>query len=73
MNRANYLIAYTDESILSTPSDKALLGEAYFLRGYYYFILTSYFGEVPLKLTPTEAPPTPLSARPRCRRSMPRS
>lgn len=56
VSRANYLIAYTDESILDTEAKRALLGEAYFLRGYYYFLLTSYFGEVPLKLTPTESP-----------------
>lgn len=55
VNRANYLIAYTD-STQDTGSKRAMLGEAYFLRGYYYFLLTSYFGEVPLKLTPTESP-----------------
>ena len=56
VSRANYLIAYVDEESLDTPEKKAMLGEAYFLRGYYYFLLTSYFGEVPLKLTPTESP-----------------
>jgi len=56
VNRANYLIEYTDDSILDTEAKRALKGEAYFLRGYFYFILTSYFGEVPLKLTPTESP-----------------
>ncbi len=56
VSRANYLIEYTDRTSLNTPEKKALLGEAYFLRGYYYFLLTSYFGEVPLKLQPTESP-----------------
>lgn len=56
VSRANFLIAYVDESTLDTPAKKAMLGEAYFLRGYYYFLLTSYFGEVPLKLAPTESP-----------------
>jgi len=56
VSRANYLIAYVNEESLDTPEKKAMLGEAYFLRGYYYFLLTSYFGEVPLKLTPTESP-----------------
>ncbi|MDE6611293.1 MAG: RagB/SusD family nutrient uptake outer membrane protein, partial [Muribaculaceae bacterium] len=56
VSRANYLIAYVDETSLDTAEKKAMLGEAYFLRGYYYFLLTSYFGEVPLKLTPTESP-----------------
>ena len=31
----------------------AILGEAQFLRGYYYFLLVSKFGDVPLKLEPT--------------------
>jgi len=56
VSRANYLIAYVNEESLDTPEKKAMLCEAYFLRGYYYFLLTSYFGEVPLKLTPTESP-----------------
>ncbi len=56
VSRANYLLAYTDESALDTPEKAAMKGEALFLRGYYYFLLTSYFGEVPLKLTPTESP-----------------
>lgn len=56
VSRANYLLHYTNREALTTPEQKALLGEAYFLRGYYYFLLTSYFGEVPLKLEPTESP-----------------
>ncbi|MBD5366459.1 MAG: RagB/SusD family nutrient uptake outer membrane protein [Bacteroides sp.] len=56
ISRANFMIAYVDESALDTADKQAMLGEAYFLRGYYYFLLTSYFGEVPLKLTPTESP-----------------
>lgn len=56
VSRANYLIAYADEEALTTPESRAMLGEAYFLRGYYYFLLTSYFGEVPLKLEPTLSP-----------------
>lgn len=56
VSRANYLLANTDDSILDTPEKKAMKGEALFLRGYYYFLLTSYFGEVPLKLTPTVSP-----------------
>lgn len=56
VNRANYLIAYADASALTTPAERAMIGEAHFLRGYYYFLLTSFFGEVPMKLTPTESP-----------------
>lgn len=56
INRANYLLANMDESKLTTAEMKVYKGEAMFLRGYYYFLLTSYFGEVPLKLTPTTSP-----------------
>lgn len=33
-----------------------MLGEAHFLRAYYYFLLVRIFGDVPLKLTQTESP-----------------
>lgn len=56
VSRANYLIAYVDDSRLDTREKRAMKGEALFLRGYYYYLLTSYFGEVPLKLTPTISP-----------------
>jgi starch-binding outer membrane protein, SusD/RagB family len=41
---------YTDE----TARDQAL-GEAYFLRAYFYFRLSKFFGPVPLKLEPAPA------------------
>ncbi len=52
VSRANYLIEGSKEH-LDTDAKKALYGEALFMRGYYYFLLTSCFGEVPLKLSPT--------------------
>lgn len=56
VNRANYFLSYVDDNALDTPEKKAMKGEALFLRGYYYYLLTSYFGEVPLRLQPTLAP-----------------
>lgn len=56
VSRSNYLLEYMNEDALDTPEKKAMKGEALFLRGYYYYLLTSYFGEVPLKLKPTESP-----------------
>lgn len=53
VNRANLLIDNLENRELDTENKEAYLGEAYFLRGYYYFILTTFFGEVPLKLKPT--------------------
>ena len=56
VSRSNYLLEYMNEDVLDTPEKKSMKGEALFLRGYYYYLLTSYFGEVPLKLKPTESP-----------------
>ncbi|MCM1066241.1 MAG: RagB/SusD family nutrient uptake outer membrane protein [Muribaculaceae bacterium] len=56
VSRANFWLAYVDDSALDTADKRAMKGEVLFLRGYYYYLLTSYFGEVPLKLTPTESP-----------------
>lgn len=55
VNRANLLLKNVEGKDLDTPAKRAIKGEALFLRGYYYFLLTSYFGEVPLKLSPTES------------------
>lgn len=39
-----------------TSNIQQMLGEAHFLRAWYYFHLVRIFGDVPLKLTPTEVP-----------------
>lgn len=54
IERANNLIYYINvpKSVDSTERN-AILGEALFLRGYYYFLLVSNFGAVPLRLEPT--------------------
>ena len=61
VSRANFLIASFDGKDIEsqTANAKAILGEALFMRGYYYFLLTTCFGEVPLKLTPTTSPDEP--------------
>lgn len=46
-------ISFTDES-----EKNSLMGEARFLRGYYYYLLVNIFGDVPLKLTSTVSPGT---------------
>lgn len=53
INRANLLLYSIEGKELTTETMKAAKGEALFLRGYYYYLLTTFFGEVPLKLTPT--------------------
>ena len=46
INRVNYL--YQNKGLLNFTGKDALYGEAYFLRGYYYFELVKLFGDVPL-------------------------
>ncbi len=54
IERANNLIYYINIPKAMDPIERdAILGEAKFLRGYYYFLLVSKFGDVPLKLEPT--------------------
>ena len=58
--RSNQAIAYlTDAEVLgkigiSAALKDRLLGEAYFLRAFYYFDLVNNFGDVPLLLKPLE-------------------
>lgn len=54
IDRANLLLSRIDSAQMSSQSREVARGEALFLRGYYYFILTSNFGEVPLRLQPTD-------------------
>ncbi len=55
-NRANNLIANIDLPKVDEDKRQVILGEALFLRGYYYFMLVTRFGDVPMKLTPTTSP-----------------
>ncbi|MEX2593133.1 MAG: RagB/SusD family nutrient uptake outer membrane protein [Anditalea sp.] len=41
---------------LNEIDKNSVLGEARFLRAYYYYYLVNIFGDVPLKLTPTKSP-----------------
>lgn len=56
VNRANDLIANINLPTMDEGKRQVILGEAKFLRGYYYFMLVSRFGDVPMKLTPTTSP-----------------
>jgi hypothetical protein len=52
----NFLLNPDIEKItgISTERKNQLLGEAYFLRSYYYFSLVTNFGDVPLILSPVK-------------------
>lgn len=55
INRANLLLANVENKEINiTPEARNnVKGQALFLRGYYYFMLVSRFGGVPLVLTPS--------------------
>ncbi|MGN6438041.1 MAG: RagB/SusD family nutrient uptake outer membrane protein [Agriterribacter sp.] len=50
---ANLAITHVPEVAMDDAERNKLLGEAKFLRAYYYYTLVNIFGDVPLKLTPT--------------------
>ncbi|MBC9929841.1 RagB/SusD family nutrient uptake outer membrane protein [Chitinophaga qingshengii] len=56
IERANQLIKNIDLAPMDDTKRKAILGEALFLRGYYYFMLVSTYGDVPLQTKPTASP-----------------
>ncbi|MDO7846259.1 RagB/SusD family nutrient uptake outer membrane protein [Hymenobacter sp. M29] len=54
IDRANLLLANMNRAKgVSEASMRHIEGEARFLRAYYYFILAQWWGDVPLKTTPT--------------------
>lgn len=56
IERANLLIENINLATMNEAKRNAILGEALFLRGYYYYLLVSNFGDVPLKIKPTPSP-----------------
>jgi len=53
IERANLLIKNINLAQMDSVKREAILGEALFLRGYYYYLLANNFGDVPLKTEPT--------------------
>lgn len=58
INLANNMLAAKKQvnSSIDTSIVNALMGEAQFLRGYFYFLLVQHYGDVPLRLNPTSLP-----------------
>lgn len=56
IDRANVLLANVNKPEMSNSARNVIIGEAKFLRAFYYFILVSNWGGVPLVLEPTEKP-----------------
>src|ERR1700694_212884 len=55
IERANLLLENIDKAAAPQASKDFIRGEALFLRAYYHFVLVSYWGDVPLKLSSTKA------------------
>ncbi|MBD0833668.1 RagB/SusD family nutrient uptake outer membrane protein [Aestuariibaculum sediminum] len=54
INHANYLLESIDNAEMDNEVNRDIFrGEALFLRSYFYFMLTSHFGDVPLVLKAT--------------------
>ncbi|GGH13210.1 RagB/SusD family nutrient uptake outer membrane protein [Sphingobacterium alkalisoli] len=56
INRANMLLENIDKADMSDGAREVYRGEALFLRAYYYFVLTSNWGKIPLRLESTKSP-----------------
>lgn len=56
INRANLLLEHVDGVDMDVNKRNVIKGEALFLRGYYYYLLADFFGDVPLKLNATKSP-----------------
>ncbi len=56
IERANLLIQNINLAPMDSLERKAILGETLFLRGYYYYMLVSNWGGVPLRIVPTPSP-----------------
>jgi hypothetical protein len=52
VTRANYVLYYVPGISMDATLKNRLLGEAKFLRAYFYFNLTNVFGDIPLKILP---------------------
>ncbi|WP_192822146.1 RagB/SusD family nutrient uptake outer membrane protein [Rufibacter sp. LB8] len=61
INRANQVLDNVPAIAMNEPLKQRLLGEAKFMRAFYYYHLASLWGNVPLMLStpkPTDMPPT---------------
>lgn len=55
IERANLLLANLEGADMDSSEKGAVRGQALFLRAFYYYTLVQYYGDVPLKLTPTSS------------------
>lgn len=53
IEKANWVIAKVPGASMDETRKKQIIGEAYFLRAYYHFLLAKNFGDVPVKISPS--------------------
>ncbi len=58
INNLNGILEFGTQANISEAQKNQLLGEAKFLRAFYYFLLVQTFGDVPLKLSYNNKPST---------------
>ncbi|TCD11646.1 RagB/SusD family nutrient uptake outer membrane protein [Pedobacter frigidisoli] len=58
INNLNGVLEFGPQANVDAAKKNQLLGEAKFLRGFYYFLLVQTFGDVPLKLSYNNKPST---------------
>ena len=52
ITNCNLVLAHVPAINMDTATRSRILGQAHFLRGWYYFMLVNIYGEVPIVLTP---------------------
>ncbi|TDB58229.1 RagB/SusD family nutrient uptake outer membrane protein [Arundinibacter roseus] len=53
IEKANWMIAKVPDATMDQTRKKQIIGEAYFLRAFYHWMLTKNFGEIPVKIQPS--------------------
>lgn len=53
IEQANWVLARVPEVSMNETRKSQILGEAYYLRAFYHWLLAKNFGEVPIKITPS--------------------
>ncbi|PSL26139.1 RagB/SusD family nutrient uptake outer membrane protein [Dyadobacter jiangsuensis] len=63
IEKANWVIAKVPGANMDETRKKQIIGEAYFLRAFYHWLLAKNFGDVPVKITPSYTEEEALTAK----------
>ncbi len=55
IEKANWIIAKVPDATMDETRKKQIIGEAYFLRAFYHWMLAKNFGDVPIKIEPSSS------------------